>query len=710
MDAGGIRTLISGKSDFDLVSEGSQFSYFLQEYKARPKFQTQMIPVNFRGTCFFGDQYTHTLPMAGDLITRIYLKINLPQLPSQTFYATSIGNYLFEYVELLLNGVTVEKCYGEFIEMMEEIEVPLVKQPLLAKLVGKDVSNLSGPNTMYIKLPFSLCEQGIPLLAVKQGSFEIRVKYRDSKDFTFPSYLLTKPIDGEFLIEYVYLGETEAKYFQDKKRTYLIQQTQRYQGTIASNVTSVSHRLNFTNPVKELFFVVQNQKLRQKVFDFNYLGSPIDSSGRYDWYRITYGKGIFLAYTVYPQVGLSYSQDNGNSWILVKEPKNLFSIAYGDGYFVGVTYYGLSSYSSDGITWSEYTGSELGFECNISYGNGVFILITLQPFGDKVQYSSSDNGMSWNEGNLKRDYYDIYVEDYVTYPWIGVVTSGIGFVAYTYDGYISYTSDNGEKWTEPNQIVFQGDTGPNNYYYTITDMRFGDGYFVVVIYFFPEGFPAYIRTMYSRDNGQTWTYGNDTFYDLYGSNNWYVTYGNGYFILISPSGTTYYSTNHGINWTKSNNLPTLTSGHEWYHPAFGNGVFINVGGDQTAICDSTNITVWSNYLYLNNDNINNLELNLNGFQIITQDIGIPLYLRVVQPMDYHTRIPGTNFYMYSFCLDPENPNPTGHINFGRISDQILNINLVKNPLPRFLRVYARSYNIFIVEKGIAKVLFNTSDG
>jgi hypothetical protein len=378
MAAGGIRSLISGKSDFELVTEGSQFSYFLQEFKARPKFQCQMLPFPFEGTCHYGDTYTQTLPTAGDLLTRIYLKVTLPNI-SPSVYATSIGNYLFEYAELMINRQVIERYYGEFNQLVQEITVPQIKQPLLSKLSGKDVPDLTGPNTFYIEIPFSLCERGIPMLAVAPGSFEIRIKYRPSREFTFPSVNITDVVNGEFLMEYVYLGPDEAKYFEAKKRTYLVQQTQFYQGTIDTGQTTVSYPLHFIGPVKELFFYIKPQQVT----------------------------------------------------------KNVFTI--------------------------------------------------------------------------------------------------------------------------------------------------------------------------------------------------------------------------------------------------------------------------------NTDYLINLQLMLDGYEVISQDIAVPLYLRGVQPMDFHTRIPtSTIFYIYSFCLDPENMEPTGQLNFGRIQQQILNMNLIQTPFSRYVRVYARSYNIFTTEKGIGKLLFNSN--
>jgi len=102
------------------------------------------------------------------------------------------------------------------------------------------------------------------------------------------------------------------------------------------------------------------------------------------------------------------------------------------------------------------------------------------------------------------------------------------------------------------------------------------------------------------------------------------------------------------------------------------------------------------------EHLSNLVLKFNNVERISKDIGTPLFLRVIQPMEYHTRVPDRKFYMYSFSLDPENGTPTGQVNMSRISNQILELTMNPSAQSRFIRVYAVSYN-FIQNK---KVLFN----
>jgi len=660
MAAGGIRSLITGKSDFELVTEGSQFSYFLQEFKARPKFQCQMLPFPFEGTCHYGDTYIQTLPTAGDLLTRIYLKVNLPDI-TPSVYATSIGNYLFEYAELMINRQVVERYYGEFNQFVQEITVPQIKQPLLSKLSGKDVPNLTGPNTFYIEIPFSLCERGIPMLAVAPGSFEIRIKYRPSREFTFPSVDIIDVVNGEFLMEYVYLGPDEAKYFEDKKRTYLVQQTQLYQGTIEAGQTTVSYPLHFIGPVKELFFYIQNQTVNKDVFDVT-----IESTEPTNQCLGVYGNGYFL---VLSDSGSSfYSSNHGITWVkggIIQFVPNL--AAYGDGYFICGNEHYVSYSSNHGESWSDpislnhNTGAQA-----IQYGGGYFVILY---FDGSSSYSS--NGESWSDGgniNVNNNVYIVYGSKY--------------FMAYTDESIPYISSNHGITWVPSTEDYI--DT-----YYVV----YGDGYFININI-------DLVSTQYYSEETGTWTQGGNLPSQFVN-----IIYGNGYFLAFSFGyHTVSRSSNHGISWDTPVSTNINTSGYNQII-SYGDGYFILACNNGTYY--STDGIVWTKNT--NIEHLINLQLMLDGYEVISQDIAVPLYLRGVQPMDFHTRLPtSTLFYIYSFCLDPENIEPTGQLNFGRIQQQILNMNVVESSQPRYVRVYARSYNIFTTEKGIGKLLFNSN--
>jgi hypothetical protein len=102
----------------------------------------------------------------------------------------------------------------------------------------------------------------------------------------------------------------------------------------------------------------------------------------------------------------------------------------------------------------------------------------------------------------------------------------------------------------------------------------------------------------------------------------------------------------------------------------------------------------------------NLEFFFNSTERISTDVGTPLFLRVIQGLEFHTRVPNYYFYMYSFSLDPESRRPSGGVNMSRIQNQILKLNLNTSASSRAIRVYATNYNVLQVANGSATILFS----
>jgi len=105
------------------------------------------------------------------------------------------------------------------------------------------------------------------------------------------------------------------------------------------------------------------------------------------------------------------------------------------------------------------------------------------------------------------------------------------------------------------------------------------------------------------------------------------------------------------------------------------------------------------------DILQNLNLTFNNETRIMPDIATALYLRRAQPLNFHTRSPTRYIYSYSFSLFPENAEPSGQTNMSRIINKILNVTINPQPEDVEVRVYARSFNILRIFRGLAGVLF-----
>ena len=104
-------------------------------------------------------------------------------------------------------------------------------------------------------------------------------------------------------------------------------------------------------------------------------------------------------------------------------------------------------------------------------------------------------------------------------------------------------------------------------------------------------------------------------------------------------------------------------------------------------------------IYLYKDDLLSLGLTFNGLEYLSPHIANGRYLSSLQPLEYHTRTPTSNVYMYSFALQPESDDPTGEVNMSQINSQTHTLSVKPSATLRKIRIYAHSYNIAYVENG-----------
>ena len=99
-----------------------------------------------------------------------------------------------------------------------------------------------------------------------------------------------------------------------------------------------------------------------------------------------------------------------------------------------------------------------------------------------------------------------------------------------------------------------------------------------------------------------------------------------------------------------------------------------------------------------------VKLQLNGHERFTERPGS--YFSLVQPFQHHTRIPvaGTTG-MYSFCISPEEHQPSGALNMSRVDTANLQLTMA-NPEAGQLFVYAVNYNVLRILSGMGGLAFS----
>jgi Large eukaryotic DNA virus major capsid protein/Major capsid protein N-terminus len=250
-----------GQEDISLSGD-PQVTYFIEKYQGQTPFAYRVDKIIFdEAGVSFGSQNHRIIPRSGDLITGMTLYTAFPTPPPGVQVLDSVGTLMFQYIELYIGTELIERLYGEFIEMTFDLTVPKGKQPALSFLDGKNLTFSTLPQLAYtVPIPFSTFKKGLPLCAFKED-VTIRIVWNPSTYFTVPPTLITTPFIAQMNIEYTYLSEREINYIR-QSRLQVFEQVQLNQFFAQYPLNNFQCRLNFYNPVKELFFVLQQDSAR----------------------------------------------------------------------------------------------------------------------------------------------------------------------------------------------------------------------------------------------------------------------------------------------------------------------------------------------------------------------------------------------------------------------------------------------------------------
>ena len=304
--AGRVQLQTSGPQDA-FFKDDPEYTYFIKNFQKHTNFAPFFIDLDVEGDVEFGNIIKCTIPQnQGDLLKTVSMKVELDSI-SQSLtsgydgfgYVESIGHAMIEYAEILIGGQVIQRIPSDFLAIYSDNYVTQTKQHNLDKLIGKPPLELSGTpvsnndilgylgfatssRKYFVDIPFYFynnTELAVPLCAITGQEIEIVIKLRDVKDCIYgkhtsdeESYYTGLSPTGlikslKLTTEMISLDEEEKQMLSSKKIDYIITQIQESNTIIPVNTTSVfKHKLEFKNPIKELFFVIQ--RIRKVVNGF----------------------------------------------------------------------------------------------------------------------------------------------------------------------------------------------------------------------------------------------------------------------------------------------------------------------------------------------------------------------------------------------------------------------------------------------------------
>ena len=308
MTGGGLMQLVAYGAQDVYLTGNPQITFFKVVYRRHTNFAMESIENPFNGAPNFGKKVTCTIQRNGDLIHRMYLQATLPQVQLQSTDGSGaqfrwlnwIGHNLINYVELEIGGQRIDKHYGDWLQIWNELTQEPGKQAGYAKMVGNvpELTNLllqggsscdnscySGEPltsetvlscapayTLYVPLQFWFCRNpglALPLIALQYHEVRINLEFNTLNNLCWdqapgnsdPHAVRTRVgqtglAAASLYVDYIYLDTDERRKFAQVSHEYLIEVLQ---FTGGESITSSANKLklNFNHPCKELVWVVQ---------------------------------------------------------------------------------------------------------------------------------------------------------------------------------------------------------------------------------------------------------------------------------------------------------------------------------------------------------------------------------------------------------------------------------------------------------------------
>ena len=263
-----------------------QITFFKVVYRRHTNFAMESIEQTFNGTGAFGNKVQCPIVRNGDLITKMYLRTTVSAGTSigasgayssiKWAWVKMLGHALISSVELEIGGTRIDKHYGEWLTIWNELSRKIGQDRGYDQMIGNveslTVLDLQHPAfTMWVPLKFFFCRfDGLALPLIALQYHEVRINFEFLPVEQLLSFEAASGATGKGLatalgltlsscslfVDYIYLDSEERKRFAQASHEYLIEALQ-FPGSESITGVNSKFRLNLNHPCKFLIWTAK---------------------------------------------------------------------------------------------------------------------------------------------------------------------------------------------------------------------------------------------------------------------------------------------------------------------------------------------------------------------------------------------------------------------------------------------------------------------
>ena len=275
--SGGLMQLVAyGAQDVYLTGD-PQITFWKGVYRRHTHFAIESIENTFNGAAVEGGTTSCTISRNADLLSSVHLNVigevhAVARAENDTTTAANtvldVGTTLVKEVSIQIGGQTIDKQYGTWMQIWDELTLPEEKVTGYTAMAGLSLTGhvetyatsdndtaaaalaeqVANPFTLHIPLKFWFCRHpgsAIPLVALQFHEVKLNFTFGTVSNWTTNSIRL--------YADYVYLDEEERQRFSQSAQEYLIEQVQYRDANLTASTTNTVD-IAFNHPVKELMW------------------------------------------------------------------------------------------------------------------------------------------------------------------------------------------------------------------------------------------------------------------------------------------------------------------------------------------------------------------------------------------------------------------------------------------------------------------------
>ena len=254
---GGLLQLVAYGAQDVYLTGNPQITFFKVVYRRHTNFSIESIQQTFNGSATLGSRVTCQISRNGDLVHKVYLQANVDFTIGKA--SQNIGHWLIKQVEVEIGGQMIDRQYGEWMYIWNELTLPEGKKAGFSEMIKTNTdATPTSSHKVYVPLEFWFCRNiglALPLIALQYHEVKINLTLNDSEGAS-ASPGINSVSEVELWADYIFLDTDERRRFAQLSHEYLIEQVQFTGGeTIGSTAGTTKSKLSFNHPVKELVWV-----------------------------------------------------------------------------------------------------------------------------------------------------------------------------------------------------------------------------------------------------------------------------------------------------------------------------------------------------------------------------------------------------------------------------------------------------------------------